>query len=426
MEFHIGRNGQTLGPFSADQVRRQLAEGKLSPRDLAWHEGAADWQPIDTFTELMLGAQEPPPAAESRPPNLPPSSDPSRSVWSPPQAELSTEDVDVVEGRDYAGFWKRFAAYIIDRMILTAAVFVCAMVIGIIVAARGNTGKPDDAAAAFVLIGFYGIPYVGYVFYCVLMESSRHQATLGKMALGIVVTDLEGRRISAGRAFGRLFAALLNSLTLTIGWMMAGWTERKQGLHDLVAGTLVLDKAPARAAPGYARTTSGPVRSPPASSKGMPIWAIGLIVLGVMVPVLGILAAIAIPAYSDYTERAKVSEGLAAAAPYKVAIAESYLTEGKLPETLEGQGLSVSSRNVKSIDWVDHLLVITYQGRNFDEGSDALVLQPFRPANGESLVWRCGFASAPGGARSLSEDDSSSRTTLPSKYLPSTCRYSSR
>lgn len=71
------------------------------------------------------------------------------------------------------------------------------------------------------------------------MESSSKQATLGKMALGLKVTDLEGRRISFARATGRHFAKLLSGMILLIGYIMAGFTERKQALHDMIAGTLV-------------------------------------------------------------------------------------------------------------------------------------------------------------------------------------------
>jgi uncharacterized RDD family membrane protein YckC len=78
--------------------------------------------------------------------------------------------------------------------------------------------------------------------YFSLMESSVWQATLGKKALGLTVTDLEGRRIGFGRATGRYFAKILSSLTLFIGYMMAGFTEKKQALHDIIAGTLVLRK----------------------------------------------------------------------------------------------------------------------------------------------------------------------------------------
>jgi uncharacterized RDD family membrane protein YckC len=75
--------------------------------------------------------------------------------------------------------------------------------------------------------------------YEAFMESSSYQATLGKMILGMKVTDLSGNRISFGRATGRHFAKWISGMILCIGYIMVGFTERKQGLHDLLAGTLV-------------------------------------------------------------------------------------------------------------------------------------------------------------------------------------------
>ena len=75
--------------------------------------------------------------------------------------------------------------------------------------------------------------------YEALMESSSYQATLGKMIFGMKVTDLYGNRISFARAMGRHFAKILSGMILCIGFIMVGLTERKQGLHDLLAGTLV-------------------------------------------------------------------------------------------------------------------------------------------------------------------------------------------
>jgi uncharacterized RDD family membrane protein YckC len=71
------------------------------------------------------------------------------------------------------------------------------------------------------------------------MESSSYQATLGKMIFGMKVTDLYGNRISFARATGRHFAKILSGMILGIGFIMVAFTERKQGLHDLLAGTLV-------------------------------------------------------------------------------------------------------------------------------------------------------------------------------------------
>ena len=81
--------------------------------------------------------------------------------------------------------------------------------------------------------------FAGWLYFA-LMESSASQATIGKTACGLRVTDESGRRISFGRATGRYFAKIVSALIFLIGFMMVGWTRRKQGLHDLIAGTLVV------------------------------------------------------------------------------------------------------------------------------------------------------------------------------------------
>ncbi|MBP2070853.1 RDD family protein [Thermoanaerobacterium butyriciformans] len=119
---------------------------------------------------------------------------------------------------EYAGFWRRFVAYIIDGLIL-----------GIIEAIFISAKMP------------YAVLFVGWLYYA-LMESSSTQATLGKMALGLYVTDLNGDKIGFGRATGRYFGKIISGLILFVGFMMAGWTARKQALHDIMAETLVLKR----------------------------------------------------------------------------------------------------------------------------------------------------------------------------------------
>jgi uncharacterized RDD family membrane protein YckC len=119
----------------------------------------------------------------------------------------------------YGGFWLRVAAALIDSVALSVPVIAVQLRLGVLGAL---------------------ISFVGQWLYFALMESSYNQATLGKMACGLAVTDLEGRRISFGRATGRYFAQLLCALTLGLGYAMVGWTRQKRGLHDFVAGTLVV------------------------------------------------------------------------------------------------------------------------------------------------------------------------------------------
>jgi uncharacterized RDD family membrane protein YckC len=93
---------------------------------------------------------------------------------------------------------------------------------------------------AFIRLAFIRM-VLNWLYYA-LLESSTWQATLGKKALGLEVTDVEGRRISFGRASGRFFAKIISALILFIGFIMAGFTEKKQALHDIIAGTLVIRK----------------------------------------------------------------------------------------------------------------------------------------------------------------------------------------
>lgn len=148
------------------------------------------------------------------------------------------------EDFEYAGFWMRVGAHIIDQLILAAVMVPVIMVLGVAGGmqngppGRGGPAGPQFAPAAEGLIQLFSL--VGQWLYYALFEASEKQATLGKMALGIKVTDEDGNRISFGRATGRYFGKIVSSCTCLIGYMMAGWTERKQALHDMMAGCLVI------------------------------------------------------------------------------------------------------------------------------------------------------------------------------------------
>jgi uncharacterized RDD family membrane protein YckC len=141
----------------------------------------------------------------------------------------------------YAGFWLRVVAAIIDAVIIDAVVFVLSFVIGYGMGSAGSGGGAAGGVGA--VIGLV----IGIAYFCG-MESSARQATLGKMAVGIKVTDLAGSRISFGKALGRYLGKIVSFLILCIGFLMVAFTEKKQGLHDIMAGTLVVKKSAAPAA----------------------------------------------------------------------------------------------------------------------------------------------------------------------------------
>lgn len=152
----------------------------------------------------------------------------------------------------YAGFWLRFVAYLIDDLILGFLSFIVSLpfIGGIVLSAIGIGEHAEFDEATFMgiagIIGFvFGmiliIVVMGWLYYA-LMESSKSMGTLGKMALGLKVTDMEGDRISFARATGRYFSKIISGMILYIGYIMAGLTEKKQALHDMIASCLVVRK----------------------------------------------------------------------------------------------------------------------------------------------------------------------------------------
>ncbi len=150
---------------------------------------------------------------------------------------------------EYAGFWLRFVAIIIDGIIMNIANWVLMAIFApdLMKMATMSEANMDEAAQMAMLAEMMGslqlyvaLSFLVGIAYFAGMHSSAKQATLGKMAVGIKVTDLDGNRISLGKAIGRQFAQILSGLTLGIGYIMAGFTQKKQALHDIICNTLVV------------------------------------------------------------------------------------------------------------------------------------------------------------------------------------------
>ena len=152
--------------------------------------------------------------------------------------------------RTYAGFWLRFVAHLIDGLV--TGVVLCALLVPLVFltglgdALRGlHPGQEPNPAIIFAFVSsiwiFVLIGIVGGWLYYAYCESSEWQATPGKKVLNLSVTDISGNRISFARASGRFFAKMISGLIpFGIGYIMAGFTEKKQALHDMIASCLVL------------------------------------------------------------------------------------------------------------------------------------------------------------------------------------------
>lgn len=290
----------------------------------------------------------------------------------------------------YAGFWRRFAAWAIDWSLILiggAALRVVAELVGV----------GDRSQLTLVILA-------GYLLYCALLESSRWQATLGKRALGIKVTNRRGERIGFTRASIRFVAKLLSLLTMFLGFLLVVVTRRRQALHDLISGTLVAFDG----------------------TKRLSAWVVAPLAAVGSVPFLAVLAAVAIPAWEDATIRAQVSEGLALAVPHKAAIESAWRDSQRdfarvSSDSMGGTELPLRGRYVESIEVVSGMIMITYGNEaNFVLAGSVLTIVPAVDANG-TLGWACGYGPPPAGFE-VAFENHGGYTTIDEHWVPSACR----
>lgn len=148
----------------------------------------------------------------------------------------------------YSGFWIRVLAFILDRIVVgvAAAPFYFALVLPSLLRIIHEAQNNDEPSPEmiFSIIGgasmFLILVFMGYWLYEALLTASSWQGTIGKRVLRLKVTDEAGNRISFGRSTGRFFAKILSYATLWIGFIMVAFTDKKRGLHDILAGTVVV------------------------------------------------------------------------------------------------------------------------------------------------------------------------------------------
>jgi uncharacterized RDD family membrane protein YckC len=137
------------------------------------------------------------------------------------------------EETGYAGFWWRVLAVVLDWIILTVVDGIVTFAVGIEAMLRDGFSGQGPVVMYTGIIGILYFP---------LMECSKLRGTLGKLACGLMVVDEDGRQIGFARACGRNLGKILSTLFFGLGFLMAGWTRRKQALHDMMAGCLVLKR----------------------------------------------------------------------------------------------------------------------------------------------------------------------------------------
>ena len=243
---------------------------QFDPADEKLEQAHAELKESVSEPELVPAAVEKSPAeGENASPNISKSGRTEMQPWKrtdnrrKPKKKFTWAPTDLESTQICAGFWRRLGAHLVDVFIVTTMLAVPYCL----------SSYPHSEAFNSVLV-FYGMLMLDYVIlfalsmvpivgllaaaqdpstrlfmyaallldstYHSLMESSSRQATIGKMLLRIHVTDKTGKRLTLLRAYARYFAKIVSSLTLCAGYIAIAFTKKKQGFHDMTAGTYVL------------------------------------------------------------------------------------------------------------------------------------------------------------------------------------------
>lgn len=161
----------------------------------------------------------------------------------------------------YVGFWARVGAYLIDYIIISIVMVIFMIFIGIVfglsmMGLENAEAEPDPMVAIGIGILTFILALASLLYYP-LFECSKMRGTPGKYLLNMAIVREDGSRIGFWRAFWRLIAKCFSGLILMIGYMMVGWTQKKRGLHDMMAGTYVVWRNTLPGAPVYYNPISG-------------------------------------------------------------------------------------------------------------------------------------------------------------------------
>lgn len=261
-EWYYAEGQQRQGPLPVQEIRQRFQRGQLNLDTLVWREGMAQWaalrQVVDELGLQTLADANATAAGSSGfdlrndyaaidngTAPLPGTGALSSSPYSAPAALGAGTHAQPVVGGEvvYAGFWKRVAAYMIDYFVLVIPGSIIGAIIGVVLgASMGAIGSGESTIEVVAQLSSALINFAIGMAYYTWFHASKGGATLGKMAVGIKVVRSNGERLTKARAFGRYWAMLLSSFTLGIGFLMAAFTERKQGLHDMICDTLVVDR----------------------------------------------------------------------------------------------------------------------------------------------------------------------------------------
>lgn len=255
MNWYYVDAGQQAGPVNDAQLQQLVNSGKILPETLVWQEGMANWQPYQEVKKPGLRLATPTGGATNV--------SPGEAICSECGGVFNVQDMiqhgnlrvcaqckpillqKLAEGAKlrsgpfiYAGFWTRFAAVLIDGVLLWIVNAGITLAAGLSLFQSFGARQTGFSVTRIAL--FFVEVAIGLTYEVVLIGA--YGATLGKMACKIKVVVADGSKVSYLRSLGRHFAKMLSSFTCLIGYIMAGFDEEKRALHDRICSTRVVMK----------------------------------------------------------------------------------------------------------------------------------------------------------------------------------------
>ncbi|GMW03911.1 MAG: hypothetical protein AMXMBFR84_50450 [Candidatus Hydrogenedentota bacterium] len=258
MAWYFAVGTEQHGPLTDDEFQGRVADGTVTEDTLVWRDGMADWVP---YRSIAFGST--------------PSATPVESYAEPQPGQVicsvcgrSFHEEDVIRyegalvcgeckpvffqnlkegnllstGMNYAGFWIRFGAKIIDFILVGSVNMVIGFVFGLLIAMLASSGSDAGQLGAVLLQVFlYLFGFALQLAYNTYFLGT-FGATPGKMVCGLKVVTDDGRPITYMRALGRTAAEFISQICCYIGYIIAGFDDQKRSLHDHLATTRVVYK----------------------------------------------------------------------------------------------------------------------------------------------------------------------------------------
>lgn len=250
MSWYYSRGSDKVGPVDLSEISSLISTGQIVNETLLWKEGMPDWKPygeMRTSPELFVDSERAI-CVESGVVELKENMVRFGNVYvSAACKDAYMQKIQAgavgVKELEFAEIWMRFVAKIVDNIIIGFVNTVIMFGVGVFIGLSNPDFGSDGTAMGSVLIllvSYVVVFGLGAVYNLIFLP--KYGATPGKMACGIKVVNPDGTYISKGKAVGRFFAEILNSLTLGIGYLIAVFDDEKRGLHDRLCDTRVVNK----------------------------------------------------------------------------------------------------------------------------------------------------------------------------------------